>query len=129
MLQVQALLERLSKYYWSDNHPTTYLLDVGAGQKGGFGLVAHLNYAAFSLTWATCKLETKDDHLNAVRYFTKLSVLLNQEVSGCSLTDHITLRTPSEFAVWYSQNRSLVNPALRKPIEDALNAVGKLQTL
>lgn len=127
MLQVQTLLERLSKYYWSDNHPGSYLLDLGNGPKAGLGLVAHLNYAAFSLTWATCKLETKDDHLSAVRYFTKLSVLLNQEVSGCSLTDHITLRTPQEFAAWYSQNRSLVNPALRKPIEDALSAMKVLE--
>jgi hypothetical protein len=125
VLEVKTLLEKLSKPYWSSVHPSFYVLPSGAG----LGKLAMQDCAAFNLVWATCKLNTREDHVYAVNRFTEISAGLRQEVSGYSLSDHIMLRTPQEFAVWYSSHKGQVNPVARKPIEDALDAVGKLQTL
>lgn len=130
MNKVKTLLEKLSKYYWSDKHPSKYLLPGGGGI-GRLATTTHpvFNYAAFSLVWAVNPLQTQKDHLDGIKAMVPLARLLQQEVNGVSVADHITMRTPEEFAVWYSSHRSLVNPALRLAIEEALNAVGKLQSI
>lgn len=125
MEKLKRLITKLEKFYWSPRLPETYVLPGGQG----LGRIAGQNYAAFNLVWATHRLESEQDHLDAVKLFARLGTFTAQKVGDCELQDWITLQTPTEFAAWYTSNRHIVNPGVRPTIEAAINAVGRLQAI
>ena len=94
--QVQALLSKLQKFYWSPQHPSTYVLPQGVG----LGSVAHQNYAAFSVAWATCnKLQSPLDHKAGIQTFRYMQTASHVAWNGFTMQDLIQLCTPAELKV------------------------------
>lgn len=90
--KVSHWITRLSKFYWSPNRPETYVI---AGD--GLGRSAWLNYAAFSISWATCnRLRTATDHQAALPLFKYLNISLQAPQAGVPVQDLICLHTAEE---------------------------------
>lgn len=108
MQTVKALITKLSNYYWSPRHPSTYLIDV-EGRVAGAGLLAKDDYAAFNLAWLkrNGKLETQSDHFAFVRTFIDAKVFTSLTVGGMELSWALTSKTEPEFVQWYLQAHSI----------------------
>lgn len=117
MLDVKELCDRLSRYHWSPQPPSTYTL----GQGRGLGAIAHNCYGTFNLIWATHELDTTEQHLTAIKAFSVQRTHSEQVVKGAAISDWMTLLNPAELAVWYRSNGVYVNIHTRQNIEKALN--------
>ena len=98
---IENLLTKLTKWYWSPQYPTTYVLPNGAG----LGKIAMQSPGAFNLTWQRCGANLSD-HVSAVNYFslarTRLdSVLIDKQPLG----SYATLMHPAEFRNFYMKHR------------------------
>jgi hypothetical protein len=109
MLEVQTLVRKLGKFYWSHLHPNSYTMDMN-GKKVGVGLIAGRDYAAFNYAWATTPLTLTpfDWQTQAVVAFTKAQKVTDIEVKDGPIWWHITSRTQSEFLEWYRKNRNVL---------------------
>lgn len=121
-MDLKALIDKLSKFYWSKAHPSTYTLTHPvSGAKVGLGVIAHKNYAAFNLTVAihNGKLNSLSEHSKASSTFGSIRFFLedgeHDEVSGM-----LTLLSLEKFRKWYISNAQSVSPKFRPWIEDAL---------
>jgi hypothetical protein len=123
MTEVKQLVARLSRYYWSPNHPTTYTTPEGRG----LGRLAPECYGTFNLVWATHKLDTVQDHLKAISAFTEQKALASEVVKGAEIGSWLTLLQPHEMAFWLQENRGQVSRKTRTNIERALNALQDLR--
>jgi len=109
---VQELFQQLSKFYWSPKHPSEYVLDTPAGRHG-IGAIAHLDYAAFNLTWAAKRgvITTSADHVEACKYFRMAHVFVNQvQIKGEPLETWITLLNQEQFIRLVDENLGDLDP-------------------
>jgi len=117
--KLTALIQRLTKWYWSPNFPTTYLVN-GAG----LGRVALSDPGAFNLTWAkySTRLNTLEGQQEAVAYFSLVGSRLKKiQLNGEPLSDYACLQDQGAFTATIReiQNRISVEP--RSVILSAFN--------
>lgn len=108
--KVSDLINRLSKYYWSHDHPRSYVLFID-GKYRGIGAVAYQNYGAFNLAWLSVlgDLSTVDKHLAALKTFELAKSLEASEISGVSVCSYATLLRPPEFFKVFSVQNTLAS--------------------
>lgn len=111
MQTVQELTEKLSNFYWSPNHPSTYVLRYPEDTSFGLGKIAHLDYAAFNLTWAATKgvLNTPAEHMKACEFFRGAHTFVNQvTLQGEKLETWLTLLTQEQFFALVEANKDTI---------------------
>lgn len=116
MKNTKAFLERLSKFYWSPNHPSTYVIEGS-----GIGNIAHHDYGAFNLIWLAYPLETIDDHRLAIAAFSIQTSMNEQLINDVSLRDILTLITPSDLHTLLENHGKDLMPSSRQNVEKAIN--------
>lgn len=121
-----SAIQRLEHYYWSPRHPREYVVESLDGSKQGIGLIAHQDYGAFNLVWATVPLTRLFHHRVALLHFNEQASLNQQELEGAALGDWLTLLRPDEFKKWYTLRRDQVSPPAVERIDLALNVLDKL---
>lgn len=119
MKQVKSLISNLEKFYWSPEHPSTYVIDGS-----GIGNIAHHSYGAFNLIWAGYNLKTVQDHREAVIHFAKQAALNQQVIRGETLEDLLTLLSPQEVRTFYENHGSELATFTQLNIRRALNNLG-----
>lgn len=103
MKTVKNLLNRLNKFYWSDNPPETYTIPNPTTQEiCGIGLIASQNYGAFNLTWASFKgnWKTFDGQTQLCVNFAKNKPITQHKVNGVMLIDYLCLYSQKDFINW-----------------------------
>jgi len=116
---MEKLLNSLINWHWSPHYPTTYTLPDGSG----LGKIAMNNPAAFNLTWAKYgKLETIDDHRNAVGFFAITSSRLDGLGYDHKLVNYATMRTQVEFREFYIQARLTLPKHVSDVLDSAMHA-------
>lgn len=119
MYNIGVMLKRLAKYYWSPEHPRTYLLEGG----NGIGNLASQSYGAFNLLWAQHDLRTTAGQLQAMAEFPDLAIACRDRVQGVEVCDVLTLLPPSEVAIWYAARKNQCSKIVQRNIERALDAL------
>jgi len=117
MFEIKSMVINLAKFYWSPLHPSMYVTTGLNGQPAGVGLIAHNNYAAFNVVWATHPLVTYEDHRNGVMSWSQLNQQLDCKVGLMPLDFAITSKTREGFREWYKVNRSEVHVNLRVTLD------------
>jgi len=115
---VQELTNKLSNYYWSPQHPSTYVIPTYGGAKG-LGAVAHLNFAAFNLTWSVMggKISTQADHVAAITFFKDANRFVQSVyLQGEPIETWLTLLTQEQFLSLVEQNLA----ACSLPVQEVL---------
>lgn len=105
MQTVRNLLNRLTKFYWSENPPETYVIkNPTSGEHCGIGLIASQNYGAFNLTWVSSKGEdnwrTFAGQTTLCVDFTRNKPITQHKVNGVCLVDYLCLYSQKEFTNW-----------------------------
>lgn len=106
MQTVQELTNKLSNFYWSPQHPSAYVIPTFGGVNG-LGAVAHLNFAAFNLTWSVMggRLSTQTDHVAAITFFKDANKFVKDVcLQGEPLETWLTLLTQEQFLALVEQN-------------------------
>ncbi len=117
------LCNRLRKFYWSDKHPSSYVICHPAieNRVAGIGSIAHECYAAFNLAYALTgkNLHTLQGQRAMVDKFTQLQTdcRLTQIVDGAELSDTILVLDQEAFGVWYTDNRQHITEACRDVLD------------
>ena len=122
MQTVKTLTTRLSNYYWSPVHPREYIFQ-GLDGLYGIGLVAHLNYGAFNLTWAAMKgkMNTPNDQLRAAKFFKSADIFVrNTRFRGEPLETWLTLMSYTEFKQLMQVNIADFSPHEKDVLETCL---------
>ncbi len=128
-MSVESLIVKVSKFYWSPNHPSTYHLRHGEFT-AGLGLIAHHDYAAFNIAYAAVgKLESLHEHLAATALWSLFTKHTDQQVGEATLGEWITLYQPPEFEVWYKNNREEVNSNAQRSIDKALRSLHRIRQI
>lgn len=118
------LCEKLAKWHWSPEFPTSYVTPQGAG----LGKVAFDNPAAFNLAWLrhSKQLTTIDDHKAAVNYFVTVGRILDTPLINKHPIDiFVTTLSAPAFKIVYDRNRATL-PANVSSIIDLAFANGPL---
>lgn len=125
MQKVKAMLHRLSNFYWSPNHPSTYVVTRGP-TKGlyGIGLIASQSYGAFNLTWATSKADwaTVAGQAQICDEFQRHKPITERKIRGVYLLDYLTLYKPKAFLNFINTEPS-VPETLRSELNHLLGKV------
>lgn len=119
MLDLSRWLQRVGQFYWSPEHPSTYVLYNGRG----LGRLAGQDFGAFNLVWAAMPLQSEQDHAEAIEAFAMQSTRNSQEVAGAELGDWLTLLSPLEFKSWYEGYGDELVAESCQLIESALHAL------
>lgn len=128
-MNVESLINKVSKFYWSPNHPSTYHFQHGE-VRAGLGLIAHNDYAAFNIAYASAgNLDTLKAHLRATEVWAVFTKFTDQIVGEATLGEWITLYQPPEFAVWYKYNRAEVNINAQRAINTALRTLHRVRQI
>jgi len=128
MKTVKMLLNKLGKFYWSDEVPETYtILNPTTGEKCGIGLIASQNYGAFNLTWAAFKGDwhTFAGQTTLCVEFSKNKPITQHKVGGVMLVDYLCLYSQSEFVNWMRVEKQFP-VVVRMQIENLLMGTEKL---
>lgn len=125
------LLQELSKFYWSPCLPETYTItrpDTGA--VAGVGLVAHKDYAAFSLAWAKCRgqWKTLPDQRKLVEAFTGYSAITPISMESATIGDLVCLLSPTKFIARVAVDKLLSDYLKRDLTNVAQQAIGLQET-
>lgn len=128
--KVAELIARLSKYYWSHDHPRSYVLFID-GKYRGIGAVAHQNYGAFNLAWLSVlgDLSTVDKHHAALKTFELAKSLETSEISGVSVCSYATLLRPPEFFKLFSAQNTLASNFSNSSKMLLLNSISSYESL
>lgn len=115
--KIQALITKLSKWYWSPQLPNNYTLHNG----NGIGKIAMNNPAAFNLTWAKYRGDF-GDHVEPVSYFARVGLRLAAiQVNKQTLDSYVTLMSYQEFHKFYSQIRPSLSNTVAEVIDEAFH--------
>ena len=110
-LKVQALVNRLSKFYWSVLPPEQCVLPDGTG----IGRIAYDDIAAFNIAWCAFKPKTHKDHELAITTSVQLRrKILDTPISGITFRDAVMLLSPAAFSAWLDKNRKAMHDPLYK---------------
>lgn len=95
---MKTLCSNLSKYYWSPQPPATYVFKEGTSVKG-IGVIAHQNFAAFNLAWASTggKWETVEAQKLLVSSFSDCRALTLYPMGGQTVGDWVCMLQPTDF--------------------------------
>lgn len=117
-MYIKALIQKLSKFYWTPMPPEHYTITV-LGKKAGIGLVAWQDYAAFNYAWAanTLDLNTEAGQVIMVMEWGLARSFTSVPVLGQELSWFFTSQTLPEFRVWYMDNRQEVGLMLRPKLD------------
>ena len=117
-MDIKALIQKLSKFYWTPMPPEHYTITV-LGKKAGIGLVAWQDYAAFNYAWAanTLDLNTEAGQVVMVREWALARSFTSVPVLGQELSWFFTSQSLPEFRVWYMDNRQEVGLMLRPKLD------------
>jgi hypothetical protein len=117
-MYIKALIQKLSKFYWTPMPPEHYTITV-LGKKAGIGLVAWQDYAAFNYAWAanTLDLNTEAGQVVMLREWALARSFTSVPVLGQELSWFFTSQTLPEFRVWYMDNRQEVGLMLRPKLD------------
>lgn len=99
-MDVNELITKCSKFYWSPEHPSRYTLTNPHNNKPcGVGLVAHQDWAAFNLAWAANKGQwnTLADQHNLVTGFQKYKEYTGLPMDKLELRDWVCMLTPEQL--------------------------------
>jgi hypothetical protein len=99
-MNVNELITKCSKFYWSPDHPSTYVLTNPQNKKPcGIGLVAHQDWAAFNLTWAANKgvWDTFAAQHSLVTGFQKYKEYTGLPMDKLELRDWVCMLTPEQL--------------------------------
>lgn len=98
-MDVKQLVTKLSNYYWSPAHPSSYVINLPDGRVKGIGLVASGNYAAFNLAWAAVrgKWASTDSNLAIIHEYMKYKPYTSLKMGPQTLGDWVLMQTPKEF--------------------------------
>lgn len=125
---VKTLLNRLTKFYWSDNPPESYvILNPTTKEHCGIGLIASQNYGAFNLTWAssTGDWRTFAGQTQLCVDFTRNKPITQHKVNGVMLLEYLCLYQQKEFINW--MHKEVNFPVIIKvQIENLLMGTEKL---
>lgn len=101
-MEIKSLVAKLSKFYWSPNHPQTYTLRGADGKHKGVGNIAHHDYGAFNLAWAEVQdqWKTPQEQVAFVARFAEWRTVTGIIVDKYPLREWATLLTPAEFKVF-----------------------------
>ncbi len=118
MTDVNQLVQRLAKWYWSPQYPTTYTLSNGAG----LGRIALSDPAAFNLTWQKYQ-GNFGSHAEAVAFFALAGSRLNgTTINREPLSGYITLYSTQEFGKFYNSVRTQLPRPVTHLVDQAFNA-------
>lgn len=117
-MDIKALIQKLSKFYWTPMPPEHYTITV-LGKKAGIGLVAWQDYAAFNYVWAanTLDLNTEAGQVIMVREWNLARSFTSVPILGQELSWYLTSKSLPEFRVWYKGNRHEVALMLRPKLD------------
>lgn len=115
MHRTKALLNQLTKFYWSPHHPSTYVIE-----NAGVGNIAHHDYGAFNLIWAGYPLETIDQQKEAVAAFAVQSTMNDQLIGDTPLGDLLTLISMQQLPILYMNHAEVLTPVSRQNIARAM---------
>jgi hypothetical protein len=110
MQRVQKMLTRLGKFYWSPEPPEHYVIpQPDTGIDCGIGTVAHLNYGAFNLTWASepWNWQTIAGQTVLCTAFAQIKPLTQHKINGVCLADYLTLYQPKGFIHWLNTEKGI----------------------
>lgn len=97
--KMQQMVQGLTKWYWSDKFPTSYV----DSKKAGIGRVALDAPGAFNITWA--KYRENLIGQEQVHYFAVMSIQLGRvQVKGETLETYASLYTYKQFRDLYLAN-------------------------
>jgi hypothetical protein len=99
IMDFKKLFEKLSNYYWSPEHPSSYVLQLENGAERGIGLLAHQNYGAFNLSWGSNqgRCETDDDQTKLITGFSKYRVYAEMPMGKQKVGDWTCMLKPEAF--------------------------------
>lgn len=122
--QVARMVERLTHFHWSPNHPSTYTLEID-GSARGIGKIADKNYGAFNLAWGACKgkWQTKEDQHSLVTTFSKYQPITSLLVNGEPVGDWTCLLPPQAFYDLVSNNTTLSGKDRHELMHAAMGAM------
>lgn len=97
--QIARMVDKLTHYHWSPEHPSTYIINID-NQERGIGVIAHKNYGAFNLAWGACKgkWETREEQHTLVVSFSKYQALTSTLINGEPVGDWACLLKPKGFS-------------------------------
>jgi hypothetical protein len=124
---LNKLLFKLGKYYWTPVHPSHYVYREKGAPKG-LGVLAHLDYGLFNLTWSVFPLATPEQHARASAFFVHHLGKM-PDVAGANLSDWLTLLTPQEFSDWHKKAYTEIPADYNQIINLSLDVLGQVQYL
>jgi hypothetical protein len=100
-MDFKQLFKKLSNYYWSPKHPSSYVLQLADGAEKGIGLLAHQNYGAFNLSWGSNqgRWESDADQLRLITGFSKYRVYSEMLMGKQKVGDWTCMLKPEAFLV------------------------------
>lgn len=107
MYDINGMLKRLSLYWWSDRHPSTYVFSKDY-KTMGVGLMAGQSFAAFNLCYVLTdggiesSLAGEEAHRTFLRLWGKAKAISELPYGDGHLSDVITMLTPAEFLTWHT---------------------------
>lgn len=113
------LCDRLRKFYWSEHHPSRYVIchPTNENRMAGIGTIAHESYGAFNIAFALCAgdLHSIAGQRKIVDTFTQVRINsdLTQIVDGAELSDTLLVLDQEAFGVWYMDNRQFISANTR----------------
>ena len=98
-MNIKNLYNKLSKYYWSPDHPSHYVIDFPDGTQKGLGLIANQNYGAFNLAWGAAqgRWQTKDDQIELVTAFSRYRLVTQHIMGQQTVGDWACMLQPADF--------------------------------
>lgn len=128
-MNVKDLYVKLSKFYWSPEHPGSYTIKL-AGQIAGIGLIAHQDYAAFNYAWAVHykDLHSEAGHRAAIADWLAMRKFTDSKVLDSDLSWQLTRQNQESFKQWYAINWKAL-PQQTVPMFRKLYSNDNLQTL
>lgn len=110
--------------WWSPESPATYVL----GTLVGLGYVAHHDYAAFNVAWASYDLdaiqlrdELMERQVKALAMFNRQRPLNKALVHNIPLGSWLTILNQVEFRAWAKENQAFLEPAALENMRLLLN--------
>lgn len=104
-MTAEQWLTKLSKYYWSPEHPSSYTFKGKNGEVVGIGTLAAKDFGAFNIVWASHRvINTPQIHLKCIQDWCLMTTHTSLELDGATLGTWLTLLNMNEFMGWLAKN-------------------------